>query len=69
MGALGEWLTTQEAAELSGYNVQHIRKLVRDNRIEGKKWRRDWMVNRISLVNYLENEGYGPQVHKKLDKV
>jgi excisionase family DNA binding protein len=44
--ALTDWITTAEAAELTGYDPAHIRWLIRENRIKGKKFGRDWMVDR-----------------------
>ena len=55
-----EWLTTQEAAELSGYHVIYIRTLLREEIIKGRKWGRSWMVSRESLLEYLtsmQNKG------------
>lgn len=49
-----EWLTVQEAAKLSGYNPEHIRRLVRESRVEAQKFSIVWMVNRESLLTYLE---------------
>lgn len=49
-----EWVTTQEAAQLSGYNVVYLRQLIRDGKIEGRKWGPVWQVNHLSLVRYLE---------------
>ena len=48
----GEWLTVNEAAEHSGYDPQHIRRLIRDGEIEARKFSIVWMVNRESLLNY-----------------
>ncbi len=48
-----DWVTTTQAAELSGYHRDHIRRLIRNDEIEAKKWGRDWMVNRKSLIDYL----------------
>jgi len=69
MGALGNWLTTQEAAKLTGYNVEHIRRLVRSGKLKAQKLGRDWVIDRTSLLEYLRTEGHGPQIHKALDKV
>ena len=32
-----DWITTAEAAQLSGYNEQHIRRLARANKIVAEK--------------------------------
>jgi|YelNatPaOPRAMG01_1025707.scaffolds.fasta_scaffold05208_5 excisionase family DNA binding protein len=47
-----EWITTREAAGLTGYDPAHIRWLIRHGRIRGKKFGRDWMVNTRELVEY-----------------
>jgi excisionase family DNA binding protein len=48
------WITTKEAAELTSYNATHVRWLIREGRIEGRKFGRDWMVQRQSLEEYAE---------------
>jgi excisionase family DNA binding protein len=50
----GEWLTVQEAAKLSGYHPEYIRRLIRDGEITAKKFSIVWMVKRKSLLSYLE---------------
>ena len=69
MGALGEWLTTQEAANLAGYHVNYLRRLVRVGEIEARKWGNAWMINRESLLTYLarvqaQGEKRGPKPEK-----
>lgn len=49
-----EWLTTNEAARLSGYELDYIRKLMRANLIQGRKWGQSWQVNRRSLLQFLK---------------
>lgn len=49
-----QWITTAEAAELSGYNVYHVRRLAARGRIEAKKQGRDWFVNRDSMLAYAD---------------
>ena len=36
--------TTKEAAERLGLEVSHVRRLLEEGKIKGKKWGRDWMV-------------------------
>ncbi len=47
------WLTTEEAAQFTGYNLEYIRRLIRAKKIEAKKWGRDWIIRQSSLGNYL----------------
>ena len=47
-----EWLTIYEAAELANYDPDHLRKLVRANKIKARKWGYTWQVHRDSLFEY-----------------
>jgi excisionase family DNA binding protein len=50
-----DWLTTNEAVQLSGYELDYIRKLVRAQKIAGRKWGQSWQVSRKSLQEFLKN--------------
>ena len=50
-----EWITTTEAAEASGYHVNHIRRLIRSGEIEARKFGTIWQVNSASFVRYLDS--------------
>lgn len=50
-----EWITTADAAEMSGYHVNYIRYLVRLGDVQARKFGPTWQVNRQSLINYLES--------------
>jgi len=54
MQALLDWLTTQDAVELSGYHPDHIRRLIRADEIDAQKWGNTWMISRESLLRYLK---------------
>ena len=56
MAETQRWLTTEEAARLTGYNVEYIRRLVRTKKVEARKWGREWMVSRSALLNYQDND-------------
>ncbi len=49
-----DWLTTYEAATVSGYHPEYIRQLIRSNKVQGRKWGLSWQVNRRSLEGYLK---------------
>ena len=49
-----DWLTTYEAVQLSGYELDYIRKLVRAKKITGRKWGQSWQVSRKSLQEFLK---------------
>jgi len=58
------WLTTDGAAELTGYNADHLRLLINRGRIEARKVKRDWLVNKESLLAYKARmDALGTQKH------
>lgn len=48
-----EWITTQEAAELSGYHPEHLRRLIKQGEIEARKISIVWLIDRRSLLDYI----------------
>jgi len=49
-----EWITTAEAADLTGYTTALIRYLARNQHIEAQKFGRDWMIKRWSVQVYAD---------------
>lgn len=47
-----DWITTQEAVELTGYNPVYIRYLLSTDKVKGEKWARSWRISRQSLLDY-----------------
>lgn len=50
-----DWVTTTEAVQLTGYNQEYIRRILRTGKIKGRKWGRDWMIDRDSLIEYMRD--------------
>lgn len=48
-----DWITTREAARLSGYSAYHIRELISSRRIKAQKFGEVWQVSRSSLLAYI----------------
>ena len=64
MDQLEGWVITKEAADLTGYNIKYLRRLVRSGRIEARKVGRDWLIKRESLLAYKQRmDRLGPQKH------
>ena len=65
-----DWIASTEAAEVSGYHPEHIRELIRDGKIEARKFGTIWQVSRSSLLAYLEaaekigDKRWGPKTAK-----
>ncbi len=48
-------ISVKAAAFHSGYNVQYLRRLLRDGRLTGMKLGQTWLIDRRTLEAYLEN--------------
>ena len=59
-----EWITTAEAADLTGYNLEYIRQMIRRGVIQAEKKGRDWWVDKGSVTAYAdEMERLGTAKH------
>jgi excisionase family DNA binding protein len=47
-------VTAEAAAELTGYNIQHIRRLAFAGKLDALKAGRSWLIKIESLNSYLE---------------
>lgn len=47
-----EWITTNEAADLTGYSPEYIRRLLRNGRFLALKFGRDWLLKRADVLEY-----------------
>jgi excisionase family DNA binding protein len=52
---LEKHISVKAAAEFSGYNVQYLRRLLRNGRLEGIKIGQVWLIEMASLDHYLRN--------------
>jgi excisionase family DNA binding protein len=59
-----EWITTKEAAELTGYTQSYIRKAIRRGRLDAQKIGRDWLMRKEGIMTYAEKmKRLGPAKH------
>jgi len=49
-----EWITTNEAAELTGYAAGYLRQLIAKGRLKAKKRGRDWFLDKAEVLAYAE---------------
>jgi excisionase family DNA binding protein len=47
------WITTAEAARLTGYHPEHVRRLLLAGKVEARKFGPTWQVSRASLLAYV----------------
>ena len=69
------YIPVKAACKLSGYNQQYLRRLLRQEKLEGIKVGQVWLIETLSLENHLSlgNRGqdrrYGPQIGKKRNSI
>jgi hypothetical protein len=63
----GEFLTVKLAAEISGYNQQYLRRMLRNRAFKSRKIGQIWLIERKSFWDYLYDgarsvdKRFGPQ--------
>jgi excisionase family DNA binding protein len=50
---MDDWITTAEAAKLSGYTLYHVRRLITSDKLKARKWGPVWQVSRRALLAYV----------------
>jgi len=50
---VAEWISVKKAAEYTGYSEGHIRYLLINGLVEGRKFGRDWFTTKEALDRYL----------------
>ena len=64
------WITTTEAAELTGYTPANFRQAIKRKRLTGKKRGRDWWLLKADVLTYaqemkrLGSAKHNPMRHK-----
>jgi excisionase family DNA binding protein len=48
-----DWITTAEAAQLSGYHVNHVRRLIAGGKVRARKFGPVWQVSKGDFLNYV----------------
>ena len=56
-----EIMTTKQAAELLGIAPASVSRLIRQDKLKGERFGRDWLVYRESVEIYLEKFGNLPK--------
>jgi excisionase family DNA binding protein len=63
---LEELISLEEAAKLSGLTADHLRRLVRQGDLWGKKIGRNWVTTEQAIKEYLARDRRpGPKTNKK----
>jgi len=51
---INRYVTVQATAEVTGYNIQYLRRLLRSGTLEGIKIGQIWLIEMQSLEKYLQ---------------
>jgi excisionase family DNA binding protein len=46
------WITIQEACQMTGYNAEYLRRLIRNGKVKARKVSIVWVVDQDSLQDY-----------------
>jgi hypothetical protein len=49
------WITTSQAADLSGYHPIYLLELLKSGKVRGQKFGPIWQVDRASLLAYIKS--------------
>ena len=49
-----EWITTKEAARLTGYTTSYLRKAISRGLLRAQKRGRDWFLDKADVLAYTE---------------
>ena len=62
-------ISVNEAAKITGYHPEHIRRLIREGKIKAEKYISVWLVDRYSLYRYISKmEKMGNKRGPKVDE-
>ena len=56
--SLDDYLTVKTAADMSGYNQQYLRRLLRGNILPSKRFGQLWLIERNGFIDYLIMQGH-----------
>ncbi len=51
-----DWITIQDACNITGYNAEYIRRLIRHGKLKAKKVSIVWIVDKDSLLEYVSQD-------------
>ncbi len=55
-----DWITSTEALEITGFNPDYLRRILRGGKVVARKWGREWQVSKSSLLKYLRSAEKSP---------
>ena len=64
---MDDWITTAEAAEISGYHPERVRELARGGKIVSRKWGQAYQISKDSFLQYVtsgiegKDKRFGPK--------
>lgn len=59
------YVSTKQAAEMTGFPTAYIRQLLLKGKLIGKHWGRDWQVSEASITKYMASSRKRGRTSKK----
>lgn len=47
------WITIHDACQMTGYNAEYLRRLIRNGKVKAQKVSIVWVVDPVSLIEYI----------------
>lgn len=47
------WITVHDACQMTGYNAEYLRRLIRNGKVKARKVSIVWVVDQASLLGYV----------------
>ena len=69
------YIPVKAACKISGYNQQYLRRLLRQEKLEGIKVGQVWLIETLSLESHMslpyqgEDRRYGPRLRQKRSSI
>ena len=69
--SMRDYITVKTAAEMSGYNQQYLRRLLRGDILPSKRFGQLWLIERNGFADYVNHaklstdKRFGPQISEQ----
>ena len=63
---MSDKLTAHQSAEILGYSIDHMRRLLREGKVEAEQFNRVWIVDRQEVERIKSLQGPGGRLPKSV---
>ncbi|MCL5996223.1 MAG: helix-turn-helix domain-containing protein [Chloroflexi bacterium] len=62
---MADWITTDEASQITGYSLAHLRDLLRQKKIKAEKRGGHYWIDRNSILEYAQKAAQAQKEDKR----